>query len=148
MIALIREYGLIDPNAKTPEEAWGEVVKEKNRAFIYADRKIEDPLAEESVKIMGWRNLCLSENEIADRAHFFKIYTSLLQKRREKKILGIHEEQATIEKNPELEIAKETSLSREEQIELNKKMVADGIQRLSVKFSMNQSRGSNDHKTT
>lgn len=88
LIAVIREYAVTDPALNSPEEAWGEVVREKSKAFIYSDRKITDPIAEETVKVMGWRNLCLSENEEADRAHFFKIYKSIADRQKHSAIMG------------------------------------------------------------
>jgi hypothetical protein len=39
------------------------------------------------VENMGWQNLCMSENEMADRAHFTKAYDTM--QKREKQIAMI-----------------------------------------------------------
>ena len=36
------------------------------------------PLIERAVDVMGYRNLCESDNAVADRAHFFRVYEGLL----------------------------------------------------------------------
>lgn len=41
----------------------------------------ENPIAAEATQYLGWRDLCLSENQIADRAHFSKIYDQLVERR-------------------------------------------------------------------
>ena len=39
-----------------------------------------NPIIEQAVKIMGYRVLCESENIVADRAHFFRVYESLFNR--------------------------------------------------------------------
>ena len=75
----------------SPEEAWGEVRQTIQRVGSYGifDRAtmayrlptFSHPLIDRAVEIMGWRNLCASDNEVADRAHFFKIYSQLVGRR-------------------------------------------------------------------
>lgn len=48
------------------------------------------PLTRQTVKMMGWTNLCVSENPIADRAHFMQIYEALLKRNEESRYLPIH----------------------------------------------------------
>ena len=43
--------------------------------------KFKDPLIQKAVDIMGWKELCLSENQVADRAHFMKIYDKLVERK-------------------------------------------------------------------
>jgi len=73
-------------------DAWGEV----NSAIRwYGYYREEEALASmrEPVRLavmrMGWRELCASENDIADRAHFLRIYESLEKRTQEKRQLPI-----------------------------------------------------------
>ncbi len=78
-------------NELTAEEAWGEVRRAIRRygsygAFDPESQSYRLPpfngsLIQRTVQIIGWRELCGSENEVADRAHFFKIYYSLAERR-------------------------------------------------------------------
>lgn len=78
IIAYIREYALDDPKELIAEEAWGELRNEQSRVGgIYGSPNFDDETLRKTVKIMGWRNLCLSTNEEADRAHFMKIFSAL-----------------------------------------------------------------------
>ena len=88
IIAVIRYYALTDPNDPSAEEAWGELTRERNRHGIYGAWEIKNPLVAQCVEIMGRRNLCLSENEEADRAHFFKIYRALADRKKHGRIMG------------------------------------------------------------
>jgi hypothetical protein len=77
-----------NPDRLSPEEAWGKVRQAILDAGVYREPEFEDGLITRAVKIMGWRNLCMSENEPADRAHFFKVYAALdLRQERELKML-------------------------------------------------------------
>lgn len=56
---------------------WGEVVKSIGRYGQYQEEKAlenMDQMTRECVKRLGWKQICLSENLMADRAHFLKIY--------------------------------------------------------------------------
>jgi hypothetical protein len=60
-------------------EAWGEV------CAVWRGRKREElhPLIHRAVEAMGgWKQLGLSENPMADRAHFLKVYDVLLERKR------------------------------------------------------------------
>ena len=48
-----------------------------------ASRKFENPLAEQVVQQLGWRYLCLSENPVADRAHFVQAYQAMAERQRQ-----------------------------------------------------------------
>jgi hypothetical protein len=83
--ATTRDSGL--PSA---EEAWG-IVK---WAFSSLGRYREFPattpggaLLKRVVDTIGWETLCNSENEIADRAHFFRVYSSFAERQREHAVL-------------------------------------------------------------
>jgi hypothetical protein len=63
--------------------AWGKVLKAiRNYGYYREAEALQSmpPEVAEVVKAMGWQTLCLSENEIADRAHFIKAYDTM-QKR-------------------------------------------------------------------
>jgi len=62
---------------ESPEEAWGEVKRAIRLYGSYREPQFTNVKIDQAVKIMGWLNLCMSENEVADRAHFFKIYKSV-----------------------------------------------------------------------
>lgn len=75
------ELGQPEGGAPAADEAWGEVVRERHRAGMFAgtpqsDRQLEwsHPAIAAVVDAMGWAELCVSENEVADRAHFVKLY--------------------------------------------------------------------------
>lgn len=64
-------------------EAWKEVQLAIRRYGSYEVGKALDslsPLARETAERMGFKNLCMSENESADRANFRMIYESLSQR--------------------------------------------------------------------
>lgn len=64
-------------------EAWREVQLAIRKYGSYEVGKALDslsPLARKTAERMGFRNLCMSENESADRANFRMIYESLSQR--------------------------------------------------------------------
>jgi hypothetical protein len=42
-----------------------------------------------AVKRMGWRELCMSENNMADRAHFLRIYETMEKRTKEDNLLPV-----------------------------------------------------------
>ncbi len=68
---------------QTAAEAWGEV----SRAIVRYGRdrqpQFENPVTEKTVNALGWRNLCLSTNQISDRARFIEAYNTYLQRARD-----------------------------------------------------------------
>jgi hypothetical protein len=66
----------------TDYEAWAEVQAEIRRVGHCSQPKFENPLASQVVQQLGWRYLCLSENPVADRAHFVKAYQALAERQR------------------------------------------------------------------
>ena len=86
-VAELRDAAL----AMTPEmdglptagEAWGEVLREIWRTGTdqwHGPPVFSHALIERTMKAMGWRNICLSEDGMADRAHFMRIYDALRQR--------------------------------------------------------------------
>jgi Loader and inhibitor of phage G40P. len=75
---------------KTGIEAWGEV---KNAIRRYGTYREEDAMksmggvTQKVVEAIGFRTLCLSENEMADRAHFLKVYDVMANRERQDALL-------------------------------------------------------------
>jgi hypothetical protein len=59
-------------------DAWQNVLSEISRVGSYGHPEFKHPLVSKTVRQLGWRNLCLSENMVADRARFLDIYTTAL----------------------------------------------------------------------
>lgn len=71
---------------KTGIEAWGDVKNAIRRFGYYESEKGISSLkglTKKVVELMGYRELCQSENEMADRAHFLKVYDSLVAREKE-----------------------------------------------------------------
>lgn len=75
------ELGSPEGGAPGPDEAWGEVVRERSRAGQYVGTALSDrtlsfshPAIAAVVEALGWAELCTSTNEVADRAHFVRLY--------------------------------------------------------------------------
>lgn len=81
-IARIREkaIALTQPAHVSSLEAWGVVKKAMEQVGFYRYPQFEDPLVTKAVECIGWQTLCSSENEPADRAHFSKVYESLVRR--------------------------------------------------------------------
>lgn len=80
-VAKLREKAIALTSPATMEslQAWGEVLKEMSRAGFYRSPSFDDPLIAKAVDCIGWRTLCSSENQAADRAHFAKVYEGLVR---------------------------------------------------------------------
>lgn len=80
-VAELREkvFALSSNVSQVPDgwAAWGQVVNEIHRTGFYGQPEFKSPLLARAVEIIGWRELCTSENSVADRAHFVKIYDQL-----------------------------------------------------------------------
>lgn len=64
----------------TAGEAWSEVLSAiHNYGYCRAEEALNSmsEITQRAVKSMGWSNLCASEEQMPDRAHFIKIYESL-----------------------------------------------------------------------
>jgi hypothetical protein len=63
----------------TGSDAWGQVLHAIRYRGIYQEQEAlaeMDPIVARIVKRLGWKNLCMSENQMADRAHFIKLWDS------------------------------------------------------------------------
>jgi len=64
------------PGGRMPTalEAWAEVMRAFSEVGYYRQPTFSHPAIEQAVTAMGWRDLCMSENGMADRAHFIRLY--------------------------------------------------------------------------
>lgn len=71
---------------KTAIDAWGEVKLAIRRYGMYREREALESMSESVrgvVTALGYSTLCMSDNDMADRAHFLKVYDTLQQRKRE-----------------------------------------------------------------
>src|SRR5579859_6961827 len=79
-IAELREsaVSIAAPLVRSGADAWGDVLRAITaHGYLHAPGDgwdFEDRLVGRIVKGMGWRDLCLSEEGMVDRAHFIKAY--------------------------------------------------------------------------
>jgi hypothetical protein len=66
----------------TGYEAWSDVQAEIQRIGHRKQPQFDNPIAAQVVKQLGWRYLCLSENPVADRAHFVQAYQAIAERQR------------------------------------------------------------------
>jgi hypothetical protein len=87
-IAEIREQAVELLNGKEKDwgEAWEDVIRNIRYFGYYRASEgmaaITDDLTRETVKRLGYTNLCLSDNSTVDRANFRMIYESLAQRKK------------------------------------------------------------------
>lgn len=65
-----------------PDEAWSHVEWAITKVGGYGDFPDTHPLVAETVRAIGWRTLCQSDNVVADRAHFLQLYRGRLERAR------------------------------------------------------------------
>ena len=91
-IAEMRESisAVIHPTLPDSGDAWGEVIRAINHYGYYRPEEALASMREPvrlAVKRMGWRDLCMSENGMADRAHFLRIYETMEKRTKEDNLL-------------------------------------------------------------
>lgn len=64
----------------TPGDAWGIVLKEIAATGYYGKPRFDCKLIARTVENIGWAYLCSSEDQMADRAHFMKMYGQLKER--------------------------------------------------------------------
>lgn len=73
-------------------DGWEQVLMAIRRYGVYRESEAlasMDELTRECVKRLGFRDICMSENIVADRANFRKIYESLVERRKEDSMLSL-----------------------------------------------------------
>jgi hypothetical protein len=75
-IAEVREqaHQLTAGPKRTGLEAWGDVTRAIRYVGSYGVPDFDDPLVAHAVACLGWRELCLGDNEAALRARFIEAY--------------------------------------------------------------------------
>lgn len=76
----------------TIADAWAEVkVAISKYGYPRPEEALQSlsPTTAKAVRAMGWLELCSSENEVADRAHFMKIYSTMEKRQKEQNILPL-----------------------------------------------------------
>jgi len=77
----------------TVAEAWKQVMNAIEKYGYYQEEeamKVLDPVVREIVKSMGFKQLCVSENNMADRAHFIKLFETHIKSKKKEALLPIH----------------------------------------------------------
>lgn len=88
-IANIREACTVDKTVLV-SDAWDEVMTCVRRYGSYREVDALDsmgPTTRRVVESIGYRNLCMSENIMADRAHFIKLYEQMAERQRQDNLL-------------------------------------------------------------
>lgn len=62
------------------EEAWAQVGQAIRHDGFYRQPRIDHELIRRAIDAIGWPALCISENLVADRAHFFRIFEALQER--------------------------------------------------------------------
>lgn len=83
-VAEIREVAadLVHGPKRLGTEAWGDVGDEVRRVGAYGLPRFTDPIVAEAVRVIGWRTICLGDNDVSDRARFIDVYEGLQQRAR------------------------------------------------------------------
>jgi hypothetical protein len=102
------------------DEAWGEVQRQIKQTGYYGKPRFSHPAIAATVRAMGWQELCASENQVADRAHFLTLYgTARRRLERERQVdPEVRELAATLAAAYELERPLPDDLRPEEPAEL------------------------------
>jgi hypothetical protein len=81
---------IVHPRRVTAAEAWGEVLGAIRKYGQYrpdAAMASLSPLTAKIVRAMGFIDLCLSENAVADRAHFLRMYEEVAARENKETVL-------------------------------------------------------------
>lgn len=62
------------------EEAWVQVEQAIRRDGFYRSPQVNHERIQKAIDAIGWQNLCTSENLVADRAHFFRIFEAIQER--------------------------------------------------------------------
>ena len=68
-------------------EAWEEVLRQIINVGSYGTPEWSHPIIEKTVRAIGWRNLCMSEEQVADRARFIQCYEQFSARAMKEEIL-------------------------------------------------------------
>lgn len=110
-IAKIKEMHRQMKSPVTPDMAqqgWESVTKAIAGVGMWGTPAFKDPITKRVVDTFGWLNLCMSDNQMADRAQFVKFYESFARQVAEEERLSAdykrlreeHRTQTQIEESP------------------------------------------------
>lgn len=90
-IAEIREAAVESEHGplRSGADAWLDVVAEIRRIGVYGAPEFDDALTASIVRRWGWRALCDSTNDAADRARFVETYDGLARQARAVEVAGL-----------------------------------------------------------
>lgn len=74
----------------TSDQAWGEIIRAIKRHGIYQEAEAlasMSPITARIAKNMNWKETCMSENQMADRAHFIKMFEAKQQRAKQQAML-------------------------------------------------------------
>lgn len=74
----------------TADQGWGEVIRAIKKHGIYQEAEAlasMSPMVAQIAKNMSWREICLSENQMADRAHFIKMFEAKQRRAKQQAML-------------------------------------------------------------
>lgn len=72
-----------------PEVAWGQVIKAMHRdGGAHGTPRFEHDEVRQAVDVLGWRTICLDENEAATRARFTDAYRAIRARRVADEVTG------------------------------------------------------------
>lgn len=74
-------------NLPSSYEAWQEVLRQFADTGSYGTPQFTSPLISKAVERLGWRQLCMSEDQTADRARFIQCYEQLAARVAEENIM-------------------------------------------------------------
>jgi hypothetical protein len=81
---------ITQPAIPTPAEAWGEVEKAMRLYGYYREKEALSSMSEitrQTVKCMGWADICMSEKPSVTRGQFLKMYEQIANRRRSESLL-------------------------------------------------------------
>lgn len=71
---------LLHPDLPAAGEAWGEAVTMMRFRGHSWDPHFDNPVTQRCVEALGWCYLCMSTNQVADRARFIELYDELARR--------------------------------------------------------------------
>ena len=90
-VAAIREQcaSIVTPFAPSLASAWAEVTHHVRHLGHGRQPEWSHPSIATTVDTLGWRELCMSENQAVMRAHFWKVYEAVAREHRTNAILAV-----------------------------------------------------------
>lgn len=88
-VAAIREQAaaMVEPLAPSPAKAWAEVMAKMREVGRSTVPEWSHPTIAAAVATLGWRDLCMSDNQAVSRAHFWKVYDAAAREHKQQAIL-------------------------------------------------------------